>query len=933
MLRNQNRFFAFLLVLLVGVASAQERRGIVTGRVMDASQAMLQGARVQIVPGDHVVVSDAKGQFTISGLAPGNYTIKVYYLGFDSLSKEITVAGGQIANVDAVLEVAKHNEQVTVTAGRQFGEVEALNRERTADNILQVLPSEVITSLPNTNVADAIGRLPSVSLERDEGEGKYIQIRGTEPRLSNVTVDGIHLPSPENVRNVKLDVIPADLVDSVELSKTLAANQDAGAIGGSVNLVMKTAQDFPYINIVMLGGYTPISNGRWNDQFAGTVGERFGKQKKFGVMLGGSYDWNQRAIEDLEPGQAANPIVGGGTYLGPNTEDIRQYLYNRTRYGFGGGIDYKLGDMSSAYLRGLFSRFNDYGQDWIYTPTAGNFLSPTTTDNTGSMSFTDIYRQPEQQIFSLSAGAHQVLRTYLLNYELGLSQAKSSGGYPRASFNGPTGIAFGADVTDPFVPKFPVLNGVNINDPTTYALSNLNFQNDSTFERDVVGAASMAKQYSLGSHFSAFEMGLKIADARKTQNYDESSFSPNTGNILMNSFLTSFRNTNYYFNNFNYGPVTNYNSILAYYNANPGQFSGGPNLAANLSNDFDISERIYAGYAMNTVTLGKFRWQMGLRVESTQDSLLGNIVNLDNSGNFASSGPFPANNSYTNFFPSTNLAYRLNDDTILRAAWGMGIARPNFGDLAPYVTYDPTSVPPVSAGNPNLTPTHSQNFDLLVERYLKPVGILQGGFFYKYLTDPIYVVTTTRAIAPYAGSQQTQPVNGPSAHVAGVELSWAQPLRFLPGVLNGMGVRANYSYTTSQASFPSGFGRTDSPALIRQAPNNYNLDFTYDKWGISARMGLTHNDAYIWSYGYQDGATGGINGPLGDTYLYPHTQVDAQASYLIPNGHGLKALVSMLNLTNEVFGFYNGSERYPIQREYYNRTFSFGLQWTYTPAR
>lgn len=929
---DKSRFVAFVLLSLLSLASAQERRGVITGKVLDASQALLQGARVEIAPTGQSAVSDGKGQFTISGLSAGKYTVKVSYLGFDSFSKEISVEPGAVANVDAVLQVAKRAEQITVTAGRQFGEVEALNRERTADNILQVLPSEVITSLPNTNVADAIGRLPSVSLERDEGEGKYIQIRGTEPRLTNVTVDGIHLPSPESVRNVKLDVIPADLVDSVELSKTLSANQDAGAIGGSVNLVTKTAPDVPYINLVGLGGYTPISNGRFNDQFAGTIGQRFGHSKKLGVMFGGSYDWNQRAIEDLEPVPAVNPIVGGGTYLGPNTEDIRQYLYDRTRYGFGGGVDYKLGEMSSAYVRGLFARFNDYGQDWIYTPTIGNFLSPTTTDATGTMGFTNVYRQPQQQIFSMNAGAHQVLGTYLLNYEVGFSQARYTGGYPSASFNGPTGIAFGADVTDPFVPKFPVLNGVNINDPTTYSLNSLGLRNESTFERDVVGSISMAKQYSLGTHFSTFEMGLKIGDARKTSSYNDSDFSPN-GTVLMNSFLYPFKNNNYYFGNFNYGPVTNYNSILAYYNANPGAFTGGPNLAANLSNDFDISERIYAGYAMNTVTLGKFRWQAGLRIESTQDSLLGNIVNLDTSGNFASSSPFPANNSYTNLFPSTNLAYRVNDDTILRVAYAMGIARPNFGDLAPSVYYDPTSVPPVSAGNPNLKPTSSQNFDVLIERYLKPVGILQGGFFYKYLNDPIYVVTTTRAIAPYAGSEQTQPVNGPHAHVAGLELSWAQPLHFLPGALNGMGIRANYSYTTSQASFPSGFGRTDTPALIRQAPNNYNLDFTYDKWGVSARMGLTHNDGYIWSYGYQDGAAGGINGPLGDTYLYPHTQVDAQVSYAIPHSHGFKALCSMLNLTNEVFGFYNGSERYPIQREYYNRTFSFGLQWTYTPAK
>ncbi len=162
-------------------------------------------------------------------------------------------------------------------------------------------------------------------------------------------------------------------------------------------------------------------------------------------------------------------------------------------------------------------------------------------------------------------------------------------------------------------------------------------------------------------------------------------------------------------------------------------------------------------------------------------------------------------------------------------------------------------------------------------------------------------------------------------------MAWQQRLSFLPGLLNGTGVRANYSYTTSQASFPVDFGRTDHPSLQRQAPNNWNFDMTYDKKGISARMGLTHNDANIFQYNFQDGADGGVKGPNGDVYLYPHTQLDAQVSYWIPRSHGLQMIVSLLNLNNEVFGFYQGSEQFPIQREYYSRTYSFGLRWT--PSR
>lgn len=173
-------------------------------------------------------------EFRISDLDPGRYSVHVSMAGFAVFSTDVTATTDRPARVEAALQIGTHNEVVTVTGERSGGELEALTIERTADNLVPVLPADVITSLPNTNIADAVGRLPSVSLERDEGEGNYIQIRGTEPRLSNVTINGIHVASPESVRNVELDAIPADLVDSVEINKTRSANQDADAIGGSV---------------------------------------------------------------------------------------------------------------------------------------------------------------------------------------------------------------------------------------------------------------------------------------------------------------------------------------------------------------------------------------------------------------------------------------------------------------------------------------------------------------------------------------------------------------------------------------------------------------------------------------------------------------------------------------------------------------------------
>jgi len=163
---------------------AQSSKGSITGRVVDSAGAILQGASIQVQPGGASAASNMQGDFTISDLLPGKYQVTVTYIGFTPFTSDVNVAAGQPTRLDAKLQVASKAEEVVVYAERVHGEAEAINRERTAKNILQVLPAEVITSLPNANVADAIGRLPSVTLERDEGEGKYVQIRGTEPRLS-----------------------------------------------------------------------------------------------------------------------------------------------------------------------------------------------------------------------------------------------------------------------------------------------------------------------------------------------------------------------------------------------------------------------------------------------------------------------------------------------------------------------------------------------------------------------------------------------------------------------------------------------------------------------------------------------------------------------------------------------------------------------------
>jgi TonB-dependent receptor len=952
------QYSLFLVAILLNAlclvpAGAQEGKGTIAGSLKDPANGVLIGALVELQPTGKRAVSDDQGQFRIQDVVAGEYTLTASYVGFSAFSTTVKVHAGQVANADVSLKVASQNDQVIVTAERLQGETEAINIERTADNIVQVLPSKVITSLPNTNIADAVGRAHSVTLERDEGEGKYVQIRGTEPRLSNTTIDGVNVPSPESgVRNIKLDVIPAALVDRIEVNKTLSASQDGDAIGGSVNLVTRTAGDRPTYSFEGQGGYSPIQGGRRLDAFSGTVGQRFGSSKKLGFLLGGTYDFNARGIDDVEPSQGT-AIVNGTPIAVTNGLDTRLYQYYRTRYGFATGLDYRLSPGSTAYVKGLFSDFHDYGTTTVYSYTPGTALTQsggvTTFDDTGNMQYRQYIRRPDQQIYSFSTGARHDLASTLITYDFAVSRSHQIGGFPTTYFDG-TGslqnVKFNLDTTDPYRPRFSVQNGVNIFDPTAYSISQALLVDLRTTQLNFEGAASLARRYTLDSHLGTFEMGFKVRNAHKVYNVINSYYDNADPSLTLDLALSPFTDPNYYDKSYQLGPISDYAKLDKLHTNNPSAFSLNVSKTRLRSDpsDYDGNERITAGYLMNSLSFGKVRLQTGVRFEATAESYTANQVNQDPiTGDYLPPTiPVPGSAKYLNVLPSVQLQYQLGQNTNLRATYGMGISRPNFSDIVPSVVANPNNTPKsLVVGNPALKATRGNDFDLLVEHYIQPLGILQAGFFYKALSNPIYNTTQTITSGPYDAQyhnyQLQQSINGPNAHITGFEAAWEQRLSFLPGLLNGFGVAANYSYTTSQVSFPAGFsgGRTDHPALLRQAPNTWNLGFTYDKARFSMRFGVSHNDANIYAYNYvTDPITPnvdsdpilGLKGPTGDIYLYAHTQYDIQGSYRMYKG--LQLVVTGLNLSNEVFGFYQGSAIYPIQREFYKPSLILGLRWS-----
>ena len=961
------RFCSFLFVLVFSISlglpvSAQSGKGAVTGTVRDSGSSILSGALVELLPLGRKVVSDDTGKFRIADVPAGEYTLSVSYVGLSVSNVPVVVTAGQEVAANPVLQVASQNDQVIVTAERLQGEAEAINIERTSDDIVQVLPERVINSLPNTNIADAVGRVPSVSLERDEGEGKYVQIRGTEPRLTNVTVNGVNLPSIEGtVRNIKLDAVPADLVERIEVFKTLSSDQDADGVGGTVNLVTRTASERPIYAFGGTLGYNPLQNGYGRGGFNGLFGKRFGVSKKFGFLLNGTFDKTNRGIDDLEPAQAIGNI-GGRNVAYANTEDQRSYDYYRTRYGFTTDLDYNIKPGFNVYAKGLYSDFHDYGEAWVYTPNAGNLVavngSQYTFDNTGSNQYRHYIRRPDQQVYSFLTGARRDLSSTLLTVEFAASRSHNIGGqdFATTNFNGNQAVTYTLDQSNPYRPKFVAQDNTSLFDPTQYTLANTSFTHYIAQQLNFQGAASVARQYNWHSHLGTFSLGLKIRNSHSTQNENDQIWDYNGNSITLPTVLGSYTNPTYYDNFFrignqSYGPASSYSSIL---NAvlpvlnNQSLFT--QNQVKSISRSagafFDANERIYAGYLMNVISFGKLRLETGVRFDGTTTDFTTNIVtaNVDGSGNplppTVALAP-PQSSGYFNALPSIQAQYQIEKNTNLRANFSQGIARPNIGDLVPTTTVDPNASPKaVTEGNPNLKPTKANNYDILIEHYFQPLGVIQGGYFYKQLSDPIYPTTTTIPLTDpnFPGYKLQQSINGPSAHIQGMEVSLEQHFSFLPGLLRGLGLSANYSYTQSRVTFPSTFdgGRIDNAPLSRQAPNTWNISPTYDRGRLSVRFAISHNDANIAAYNYShvDAATDkdpilGLKGPGGDVYFYAHTQYDIQGTYRVHKG--LSFMASGLNLSNEVFGFYQGSGIYPIQREYYKPTVSFGFHWTSSP--
>lgn len=943
-------FLVPFIIASSNAALSQGQKGAIGGTVTDPSGAALKGAQISIGSSGISVTSDEQGLFYRSDLAPGNYEVTITYVGFSPFKKTITVTAGHSTTVNAKLQIPSSRQSVIVTAPRAGGEAAAINIEHTASTLVEVMPRQVIRSLPNESIADAVGRLPNVTLERDEGEGKYIDVRGTEPRLTNTTIDGITVPAPESgVRQVKLDIVPADSVEEVEVHKTLQADMSGDGIGGSVDLVTKMATDKPDISLGSMGGYMPSINGRGLTEEDGTYGKRFGASKKLGILISGSYDWNGRGIDDIEPAPDLATLPSGATQPWFDAIDIRQYEYFRTRWGLNGAADYrtKQGDL---YLKWFYSDFHDNEHKWVYS-LADNTPNITLLNGNGGGTGVPSLSNPEattndESIGTIILGGNQVQTSTWYSWNVAAARSLESGGNHNST-NFASSLATSncqfdpAATTNQYLPQWSPDCFAEAYNTSNWTLANLQRDEGATPQVNLEANGSFGKRYTIGSHSATFEFGGQFTNAHKYSDYYSLTWVPQ-GNVTipLTAFPNFLTNNHYYLGGrYQMGYLPNGYAINNYLNSNMDQFVA-PNAADGSDTQgqdpsfFDLIEKVSAGYVMNSIDLSsRLRFYAGLRVEHTSDGVENFSIGDTNCANADCVTPNFFSGSYTTLLPSASLKYAFNSKNDMRVVYARGLARPDYSNIAQALSWgtngNGANKYTVSFGNANLKAETGDDADLLYDHYFSSFGMFSAGVFYKHLADPIVDKTFELKNyqppgGPLGNYLADQFVNAGSAQIYGLEFSYIQHFTFLPRAWSGLGISANYGYDTSRTSgIP---GRSDSPPLLRTSPNVFSVTPTYDHGRLSMAAGLSYDGASIYGYQYTDGMPGGVNGPLSDIWFYNHLQVDAQGSFYV--GRGLRLVVAGLNLNNEVFGFYQGSPQYMIQREYYYPSYILGLRWS-----
>jgi TonB-dependent receptor len=916
-------YMTVLFVAALTIAAHAQKTGIIKGRILDADNLSMPGAAVFIETLKMGNISDVNGYFTLTAIPSGTYDVSVSYVGFNAATKQVTVESGKTTVIDFKLEQGVELSEVAIT-GQLKGQSKALNSQLNNANISNIVSSDQVGRFPDANIGDAMKRIPGINVQYDQGEARFANIRGTSPQYNSVMINGERIPSSEaEIRTIQLDLIPSDMVQTIEVNKALTPDMDADAIGGAVNLVTRSAPYGRRISATLGSGYNilaekPMLNGAF------VLGNRF-FNNKLGVIASASYNNHQLGSDNIEAEWDYTDDNDKDGSAFPAEIQIRQYYLQRIRQSYSLSLDYKLNENHTITANGIYNRRKDWEsryrtvfKDIEYDETAGNWIGEMERQTKGGVDDTKLRRLEDQQTMSFSLGGE---------HQFGKLKADWAGTYSKASEERPNeryieyvveDLVFTTDFSDLSHPKITSVtpsSSTNLSSDYEFGEVTEQFQYtedvDRNFRLNFTLPLTEEDTYKNSIKFGFRYKGKNKLRDNQLFDYkplDEASFDSeslnNTESLSKDNFLAGDYTIGDFVGKEYLGSLDLTNSTL---------FEGEEDIEAR-SQNFNANENITSAYAMLKQNIGsKFLLLAGVRLEKTDLSYQGYEFDADDE---TSNQTDEVSGSYTNILPGLHLKYNLDNTTVLRAAWTNTLARPNYFSLVPYRIIEREDNQ-IAIGNPDLNATTSMNFDFMFEKYFKTIGIVSGGVFYKDITD--FIVTERREDFLFEGNiwdTYSQPINGGNATILGFEAAVQRQLDFLPGLWKGFGVYANYTYTTSSVSDFQIEGREDDEiALPGTAKHTLNGSISYDAKRFTFRVSLNYTSDFVDEFGEE---------AFYDRYYDKVVYLDANAYYSITPT--VRIYVDANNLLNQPLNYYQGISGRVMQSEYYNARFQFGLK-------
>jgi TonB-dependent receptor len=831
-----------------------------------------------------------------------------------------------VSGVSSAPEVTTADEEATtpadeiVVTGRRAADRAALENKKNSDAQVDQVRADDVGRLPDQNVAETLRRLPGISVANDQGEGRYLTVRGVSPDLLNVTLNGETAAAPEPTsRQVKLDDIPSGLIGAVTVVKTLTPDLDANAIAGSANIETLTAFDRgrTFASGRAAIGYNDINKSN-PYEFDGTFGTIFGADRQFGMVIGLNYSKRHLSPQNFQAGGGNWEDVNG--FDVPLEQTVRDYDTHRERMGAIANFDWRPTDDIRTFVRILYSRYNDsekrknfsleLDDDEItnQTETSGDFAE---ADGTRSLRT----RSENSNTFTASTGGE---------FDIGNSLLKLEGSYTRAEKKDPhrdEWIFEAGDITGSYDLSdrlFKYTPDESAFDPTAYEFDETSYEHRLAVEKLIQARVDYRFPVAIGDE-SDFQVGAKVTHRNKTSDADSMIYDGFDGDDLTLDQFAGPVVDSIIHGRYPVGVTVDGTAADNFFDANEGLFELDTegSIGDSLAGDFKVKERITAAYAMARLKFGPFTAIPGVRMEHTSSDYAAKAVldtytidDIDNDYDTFGS------QSYTDWFPGINLRYDVNRSLVLRGAITRAIGRPNYEQLAPTTVVN-TGDNEVELGNPNLKPLYSTNFDAAVEYYIGRSGIVSAALFYKKIKGPIYQSTTEES-GTFAGqvledAEVTRPVNADSAIVRGLELNAQMELQFLPSPLDGFSVGGSMTFVKSKAKGIPGRPGETLP-LANQSDRVASAYLAFEKYGISGRIAYTYRSAYLLEPG-EDAFT--------DLYVDRFHQWDAKIAYeLTPNA---SVFIEGSNLNDAPYRAFQGVRRHLDEYERYGYSAKAGV--------